>query len=86
MERMPMNRHMTWGDRQAEAAREKQLAKLKKLAAMAPKPEEPAEETVTSSAKKAAPTKSAAKKPAAKPVPAAKKKATAPAKKSAKKR
>jgi hypothetical protein len=30
---MPMNRHMTWGDRQAETAREKNLKKLQKLAA-----------------------------------------------------
>ncbi len=29
---MPMNRHMTWGDRQAQDARAKNLEKLRKLA------------------------------------------------------
>ena len=35
---MPMNRHMTWGDRQAESARERNLKKLQKLAAKAGAP------------------------------------------------
>lgn len=35
---MPMNRHMTWGDRQAQDAREKNLKKLRKLAAKAGAP------------------------------------------------
>lgn len=35
---MPTNRHMTWGDRQAESAREKNLKKLQKLAAKAGAP------------------------------------------------
>lgn len=35
---MPTNRHMTWGDRQAQDARENNLKKLQKLAAKAGAP------------------------------------------------
>jgi hypothetical protein len=51
---MPKNRNMTFGDQQAQAAREKKLAKLKPVA---PKPAETAEE------KPAGKKKSAKKKP-----------------------
>ena len=51
---MPKNRNMTFGDQQAQAAREKKLAKLKPVA---PKPEETAAE------KPAGKKKSAKKKP-----------------------
>ena len=82
-----MNRHMTWGDRQAETAREKNLEKLRKLAASAPSvTEEP--QTAAQPEKKSAPTASAKTTPAAaktakKPAKAAAKKAKAapPAKK-----
>ncbi len=85
---MPMNRHLTWGDRQAELAREKNLKKLQKLAAMAPAP-------TTENAPTTEPNASAAKpKPAqakTKPAPAKTKakasatKARPPAKKTTKK-
>lgn len=69
---MPMNRHMTWGDRQADAARDRNLEKLKKLAAMAPPPESPAEDAAKTASKPAA--KTAAKK--SNPAKAAAKKKT----------
>jgi hypothetical protein len=80
--RMPMNRNLTWGDRQAEVAREKQLAKLRKLAAQAPKPAETASDAnaqPTGSGTKAAPAKASAAKSVKSPAQA-KKKSAAPAK------
>ena len=86
---------MTWGDRQAEAAREKNLQRLKKLAASVGMPTETASEdsatdtTAKNPAKKAAPPKqetakaSKTAKPAVKA--AANKAAPAKAKKKAKK-
>src|SRR4051794_37129884 len=64
---MPMNRNLTWGDRQAEAARDRNLKKLQKLAASGPAaaPPTPAEDSkpAAASAKKAKPApKAAAKK------------------------
>jgi len=75
-----MDRHMTWGDRQAELAREKNLKKLQKLAASAPAPE-PSKAASTSQATKPAASKAA--KPAKKT--AAKKSTPTKAKKSSKK-
>jgi len=87
---MPMNRHLTWGDRQAEVAREKNLQKLKKLAAMAPVPASVPEASATPASPSAA--KSMAAKPkTAMPATTKKKSSTAekttksPAKKSTKK-
>lgn len=73
---MPMNRHMTWGDRQAEAARDKNLEKLRKLAAMAPNPEAPAA-AENPTARKVAPKSAQATptKSSARPATAAAKKA-----------
>lgn len=84
---MPLNRHMTWGDRQAEAAREKNLKKLQKLAAQAGAPTEQvssAGDKPTSAASPRASETSAAKATtstkAAKVAPKAPAKKTAPAK------
>jgi hypothetical protein len=78
---MPMNRNLTWGDRQAEAAREKNLEKLRKLAASAPSAI--AEQSSVESGKASTPKKEAkAAKPAAKSSPAkSAAKSSAPAKK-----
>jgi hypothetical protein len=81
---MPMNRHLTWGDRQAEVSRDKNLKRLQKLAAMSPPPGTSAEEPSRPAAK----AKSAAKgaKPAAKPATQSATKKAAPAKAAAKKK
>jgi hypothetical protein len=62
---MPMNRHLTWGDRQAEVSRDKNLKRLQKLAAMAPPKSDEAPDAGEPAGKAKAKPKAA--KPAAKP-------------------
>ena len=83
---MPMNRHMTWGDRQADAARLKNLEKVRKLAASAPGAEPaPEPETPAASAAPAKPKSTPAKTAKAPAKSAAKKAKPAAAKKKTKK-
>jgi len=85
---MPMNRHMTWGDRQAEDARERNLKKLQKLAAKAGAPTAQITSTVDApevslradSEAKPAPAAPKAARPKSKPAAKAPTKKTASAK------
>jgi hypothetical protein len=83
---MPMNRNMTWGDRQAEAAREKNLKRLQKLAAMSPAatPSAELETSATTTAKAKPPAKAAARQAKPKASTTAKKSKPGTAKKSKK--
>jgi hypothetical protein len=81
---MPMNRHLTWGDRQADATRDRNLKRLQKLAAMAPPKSEEAPAADEAAGKAKAKTKAA--KPAAKPAAQSATKKAAPPKAAAKKK